>query len=199
MEILIVTGLSGAGKSQAIHFIEDMDYYCIDNMPPALIRDFVGVAATRGRPALRLQAETLEALAGYTWPGNIRELSNLIERLAILCPDRAVGIGDLPARYRPTDWTAPMSTLAQTAVTAEIPQLIASMAGSDEAESETVLPASVWAGEQDAITPPDMSRKMNAAVPRSKIKTIPRAGHLSTMEQPAEVTAAIENFLAEMK
>lgn len=45
MEILIVTGLSGAGKSQAIHFIEDMDYYCIDNMPPALIRDFVNLAA----------------------------------------------------------------------------------------------------------------------------------------------------------
>ena len=45
MEILIVTGLSGAGKSQAIHFIEDMDYYCIDNMPPALIRDFVNLTA----------------------------------------------------------------------------------------------------------------------------------------------------------
>lgn len=45
MEILIVTGLSGAGKSQAIHFIEDMGYYCIDNMPPALIRDFVNLAA----------------------------------------------------------------------------------------------------------------------------------------------------------
>ena len=42
---MIVTGLSGAGKSQAIHFIEDMDYYCIDNMPPALIRDFVNLAA----------------------------------------------------------------------------------------------------------------------------------------------------------
>ena len=119
---------------------------------PALIRDFIGVAATRGRPALRLQPETLEALAGYSWPGNIRELSNLIERLAILCPDRTVGIGDLPARYRPTDWTAPISALAQSAVTAEIPQLLASMAGSDEAESEAVLPASLWAGEQDAIT-----------------------------------------------
>jgi sigma-54 specific flagellar transcriptional regulator A len=119
---------------------------------PALIQDFIAVSATRGRPALRLQPETFEALAGYSWPGNIRELSNLIERLAILCPDRAVGVGDLPARYRPTDWTAPLSTLAQTAVTAEIPQLLASMAGSDEAESETVLPASLWAGEQDAIT-----------------------------------------------
>ena len=116
---------------------------------PELIRDFVKVAAKRGRPALRLQPETLEALAGYSWPGNIRELSNLIERLAILCPDRAVGIGDLPARYRPTDWTAPIATAT---LTAEIPQLLASMAGSDEAESEAVLPASLWAGEQDAIT-----------------------------------------------
>jgi len=116
---------------------------------PELIRDFVKVAAKRGRPALRLLPETLEALAGYSWPGNIRELSNLIERLAILCPDRAVGIGDLPARYRPTDWTAPIATAT---LTAEIPQLLASMAGSDEAESEAVLPASLWAGEQDAIT-----------------------------------------------
>ena len=60
-----------------------------------------------------------------------------------------MGIGDLPARYRPTDWTAPN---VQTALTAEIPQLIASMAGGDEAEDEAVLPASVWIGEQDAIT-----------------------------------------------
>ncbi|MEO8016362.1 MAG: sigma-54 dependent transcriptional regulator [Pseudomonadota bacterium] len=116
---------------------------------PELITDFVRMAAARGRPKLRLLPETQDALCGYAWPGNIRELSNLIERLAILCPDRAVGIGDLPARYRPTDWTAPN---IQDALTAEIPQLIASMAGSDEAEDESVLPASVWAGEADAIT-----------------------------------------------
>jgi sigma-54 dependent transcriptional regulator, flagellar regulatory protein len=119
---------------------------------PALIHDFIEAAARRGRPALNLQAETLEALASYSWPGNIRELSNLIERLAILCPDRAVGIGDLPARYRPIDWTAPLPGMTQTALTAEIPQLLASMAGSDDAESDAVLSASVWVGEQDAIT-----------------------------------------------
>ncbi|HLA73120.1 MAG TPA: sigma-54 dependent transcriptional regulator [Steroidobacteraceae bacterium] len=116
---------------------------------PALIHDFIAVAARRGRSPLRLLPETFEALAGYSWPGNIRELSNLIERLAILCPDRPVGIGDLPARYRPTDWTAP---LAQATLTAEIPQLLASMAGCEEGESEPVLPASLWAGEQDSIT-----------------------------------------------
>ncbi len=41
MDLIIVTGLSGAGKSQAVHCMEDMGYYCVDNMPPALIGDFV--------------------------------------------------------------------------------------------------------------------------------------------------------------
>ena len=116
---------------------------------PALIDAFVAQAAGRGRPRLRLQAETLDALANYPWPGNIRELSNLIERLAILCPERPVGIGDLPARYRPADWTAPeiIPPLAE-----EIPQLIASMAGGEETEDDAVLPASLWNCEQESPT-----------------------------------------------
>ena len=72
----------------------------IDDLP-ALIHDFIAGAASRGRAEARLLPETQDALRNYSWPGNIRELSNLIERLAILCPDRPVGIGDLPARYRP--------------------------------------------------------------------------------------------------
>ncbi|MEL7655227.1 MAG: RNase adapter RapZ [Bacillota bacterium] len=41
MDVIIVTGLSGAGKSQAINCMEDLGYYCIDNMPPALIKNFM--------------------------------------------------------------------------------------------------------------------------------------------------------------
>ena len=37
MRFVIVTGMSGSGKTQAIHFFEDLGYFCIDNMPPALI------------------------------------------------------------------------------------------------------------------------------------------------------------------
>lgn len=40
MEFLIVSGLSGAGKSQAANYLEDMDYFCVDNMPVALLRRF---------------------------------------------------------------------------------------------------------------------------------------------------------------
>ncbi|MGI6751220.1 MAG: RNase adapter RapZ [Anaerovoracaceae bacterium] len=41
MEVVVITGLSGAGKSQAVNCMEDMGYYCIDNMPPGLIKDFI--------------------------------------------------------------------------------------------------------------------------------------------------------------
>ncbi len=40
MKIVVVTGMSGAGKSSAINFFEDMGYYCIDNMPPELLVKF---------------------------------------------------------------------------------------------------------------------------------------------------------------
>ena len=50
MELLIITGLSGAGKSRAADVLEDLDYYCVDNMPVALIPRFAEFcAATKGR------------------------------------------------------------------------------------------------------------------------------------------------------
>jgi UPF0042 nucleotide-binding protein len=45
MKIIIVTGLSGSGKTQAMDVLEDMGYYCIDNMPPLLIKNFLDMAA----------------------------------------------------------------------------------------------------------------------------------------------------------
>ncbi|MST61563.1 RNase adapter RapZ [Peptostreptococcus anaerobius] len=40
MKFVIVTGLSGSGKSEAMRALEDMGYYCVDNLPPALIVNF---------------------------------------------------------------------------------------------------------------------------------------------------------------
>ncbi len=41
MELLIVTGMSGSGKSSVMDVMEDIGYYCIDNIPPKLITQFV--------------------------------------------------------------------------------------------------------------------------------------------------------------
>ena len=50
MDFLIITGLSGAGKSRVADMLEDLDYYCVDNMPVALMPKFAELCiATGGR------------------------------------------------------------------------------------------------------------------------------------------------------
>lgn len=50
MEFLILSGMSGAGKSRAAAILEDMGYYCVDNMPAELIPKFAEMCiATKGR------------------------------------------------------------------------------------------------------------------------------------------------------
>ena len=46
MEFVLVTGLSGGGKSQAASILEDLGYYCVDNLPAELIPRFVDLCMT---------------------------------------------------------------------------------------------------------------------------------------------------------
>ena len=46
MEVVIITGMSGAGRSRAADWFEDQGYYCVDNMPPALINSFLTMASS---------------------------------------------------------------------------------------------------------------------------------------------------------
>lgn len=43
MEIVLITGMSGSGKSVALHALEDAGYYCVDNLPPELLLPFVAL------------------------------------------------------------------------------------------------------------------------------------------------------------
>ncbi len=50
MEILIISGLSGGGKSKAASFLEDIGYYTVDNLPAEMMMKFAGFcAASSGR------------------------------------------------------------------------------------------------------------------------------------------------------
>jgi UPF0042 nucleotide-binding protein len=48
LEIVIVTGMSGAGKSEALNYFEDMGYYAIDNLPASLLPNMVDLASMAG-------------------------------------------------------------------------------------------------------------------------------------------------------
>ncbi|HYT09850.1 MAG TPA: alpha/beta hydrolase [Mycobacteriales bacterium] len=57
------------------------------------------------------------------------------------------------------------------------------------------VPALVVVGEEDQLSPVDDARRMVDALPRARLVAVPRAGHLSPLEAPAEVTAALVEFL----
>ncbi len=67
---------------------------------PALIKLFNGRLSSQGKPSVDFSQGALTELAQYAWPGNIRELENLVERLAIMQSGNVVRALDLPARYR---------------------------------------------------------------------------------------------------
>ncbi len=51
---VVVTGLSGSGKSQALRFLEDLGFYCIDNLPPTLIPTLADLVNTPNHPRKRI-------------------------------------------------------------------------------------------------------------------------------------------------
>jgi len=50
MELIVVSGISGSGKSSAIHALEDAGYYCVDNLPPDLLLELSRVLASGPQP-----------------------------------------------------------------------------------------------------------------------------------------------------
>lgn len=80
MEVLIISGLSGAGKSRVAAVLEDLDFYCVDNMPVAMMPKFAELClATRGR---------YERVALVT---DVRALQNIAELFSVLDEMKNVG------------------------------------------------------------------------------------------------------------
>lgn len=76
MNLLIVTGMSGAGKSQAANALEDMGFYCVDNIPPAIIPSLVELSNREGSELGRLAIVT-DARGGDMFS----EISDVLENL----------------------------------------------------------------------------------------------------------------------
>lgn len=76
MDFLIVTGMSGAGKSRVASFLEDLGFYCVDNMPVELIPKFAELClATKGM--YERVALVTDVRAGETFEGLFKSLESL--------------------------------------------------------------------------------------------------------------------------
>lgn len=68
---------------------------------PLLLNHFMDIfGRNKGKGLTGITADALECLMNYNWPGNIRELENLVERMTILKGQGQVDVSDLPAKYK---------------------------------------------------------------------------------------------------
>lgn len=89
MHVIILTGLSGSGKSTAIHALEDLDFYCIDNLPVTLIPQFLALCANSheriGRVALGIDVR--ERVSLHEYPTVLAELRSHGQQIEIVYLD----------------------------------------------------------------------------------------------------------------
>ena len=79
MEFVIITGMSGAGKSQAMKAMEDIGYYCMDNLPPALLSKFAELCYQSKRTIDRV-AVVVDIRGGIFFEDLFKGLGNLNEK-----------------------------------------------------------------------------------------------------------------------
>ena len=77
-DVVIITGMSGAGRTEAMHTFEDLGYFCIDNLPPALIMNIISLANIPGQnEGLRKLAIVCDARNQDIFRQLVGELANL--------------------------------------------------------------------------------------------------------------------------
>lgn len=109
MKFVIVTGMSGAGKSTALKMLEDMGYFCVDNLPIALVTKFADLAAGQENniPKVAIGIDIRSGVA-------LGEFEQVLERMAvqgvgyeILYLDASDGV--LVKRYKETRRSHPLA------------------------------------------------------------------------------------------
>ncbi|WP_194866793.1 sigma-54 dependent transcriptional regulator [Pseudoalteromonas sp. PPB1] len=67
---------------------------------PLLLKELLRRVAEQGGSTVKFTDRAIDSLKAHSWPGNIRELANLVERMAIMFPEKVVDVTDLPSKYR---------------------------------------------------------------------------------------------------
>lgn len=79
MKLVVISGRSGSGKTTALHVLEDIGYYCVDNLPVTLLRDLIVELSTRKSPVINEVAIGIDARNSST---QLEKLPNVLADLS---------------------------------------------------------------------------------------------------------------------
>jgi UPF0042 nucleotide-binding protein len=107
MRIVLITGISGSGKSVALNVLEDTGYYCVDNLPPALLGSLVATLADEGTDALAVAVDARSAASLASLPADVSKLRDLGHDVKIMF--LTANTHSLVARFSETRRSHPLS------------------------------------------------------------------------------------------
>ena len=85
MRLIFVSGLSGAGKSVALHMLEDIGYYCIDNLPAAMLKEFVTHTINSQQSLYERVAVGIDARNASTEIASVPAVIDELKRSGVRC------------------------------------------------------------------------------------------------------------------
>jgi UPF0042 nucleotide-binding protein len=85
VRLIFLSGLSGSGKSVALHMLEDLHFYCIDNIPAALLQTFISHTVRSGAPVYERTAVGIDARNPDADIATVPMLIDELKRSGILC------------------------------------------------------------------------------------------------------------------
>ena len=111
-ELVLITGMSGSGKSVALHALEDAGYYCVDNLPPELLDSFLALQGQRNARKIGIAMDVRSAQSLHLVPQRLRQLRD--QGLPITCIFLDASTDKLVRRFSETRRLHPLSRPGQT-------------------------------------------------------------------------------------
>ena len=113
MELVLISGMSGSGKSVALHALEDAGYYCVDNLPPELLQSFVELKLSQSNDKVAIAMDARSAQGLPQLPDQLDRLrkQGITPKLVFL----DAGTSTLVRRFSETRRRHPLSPGAVTA------------------------------------------------------------------------------------
>jgi len=104
MHIVLITGISGSGKSVALNVLEDAGYYCVDNLPPALLPALVNTVNETGAAKMAVAVDARSAESLVELPVSVREDGHAVKVMFLTSSTHS-----LVARFSETRRSHPLS------------------------------------------------------------------------------------------